>query len=672
MKKVMHPTLCLIVLFLTTSLYGIPDWEFLIEPTPIMETWYDYPPNDLSGTSVIMQNCNYPGNNSSYIMFLAAETATEPVRQRYAYFSPEGTLNTQAPLSTDSIADGPGSMAMDFDTQDPFFAWSSDANQDGIDEVLLCYDMWHVLQGPGLITTPAVLAPNGCWPAGGFTPPNADDEFVGPRIFVVNSPTYDTDGTRRLYVFCSNRTLEQGYPRNNVLFGWTDFDTSDIDNGCVGDSWNFSTFPQLDAWAEYPAQNRLHYSATVSQDGKLAIMGYIEPGPAGLNLEDPDVFVLYNDNFGEGDWELHIANSELYPPIPTGGPRGFIDALQDAWFSFRYSANVNISFDAEGRISMPVIYGLHASGTYQQSQWNQWNQLRNIVFDPDDDIWTNQLAYPGQSDDLYALHLPWDTDGDGEVDITPDGQLDTEPLWPYGWYGGPGDITSACSSMNILSNQCYTQALIWTDATNAHRFWALGESGLSLWAQVPELCISVRISDYWEWENPIRLNAIDIPEMTGLVPMYVFPRKEFIYLGDNQFRLDFLFYDDYWWGIGSAPTQNPTGQLYFCSLMIENWVWCELGDSSSLPQLLGAFPNPFNPETTIGFSLPVSGQVELTVYNVRGERVKTLVNGDMKPGDHTVTWQGSDDNGSPVASGVYFYRLQAGGNTETRKMLLLK
>ncbi len=84
------------------------------------------------------------------------------------------------------------------------------------------------------------------------------------------------------------------------------------------------------------------------------------------------------------------------------------------------------------------------------------------------------------------------------------------------------------------------------------------------------------------------------------------------------------------------------------------------------------YPNPFNPETRIDFELPQGCRVELSVYNLLGRRVKILADGGYSAGSHTVTWDGRDDNGSMVSSGVYFYRLTASGVSETRKMLLMK
>ncbi len=97
----------------------------------------------------------------------------------------------------------------------------------------------------------------------------------------------------------------------------------------------------------------------------------------------------------------------------------------------------------------------------------------------------------------------------------------------------------------------------------------------------------------------------------------------------------------------------------------------------SLPRslsLLQNYPNPFNPHTTIEFTLPglESGDVELAVFDSRGRRVRTLLDGKLEPGKHCVAWDGRGDGGGDNASGVYFYRLKADGRTLVRKMLLLQ
>ena len=89
-------------------------------------------------------------------------------------------------------------------------------------------------------------------------------------------------------------------------------------------------------------------------------------------------------------------------------------------------------------------------------------------------------------------------------------------------------------------------------------------------------------------------------------------------------------------------------------------------------QLIGNYPNPFNPETTILFSLENEGHVSIDIYNIRGQKVKGLVNENLKSGNHQVIWNGVDDNGRPVSSGVYFYRMNTDAQTSTKRMVLMK
>jgi len=87
---------------------------------------------------------------------------------------------------------------------------------------------------------------------------------------------------------------------------------------------------------------------------------------------------------------------------------------------------------------------------------------------------------------------------------------------------------------------------------------------------------------------------------------------------------------------------------------------------------LSNYPNPFNPSTVIAFSLSCAGAVNIDVYNVRGQRVRSLVSDVYGAGVHSVVWNGCGDDGRAVGSGVYFYRMVSGGVTGVKKMLLLK
>jgi hypothetical protein len=88
--------------------------------------------------------------------------------------------------------------------------------------------------------------------------------------------------------------------------------------------------------------------------------------------------------------------------------------------------------------------------------------------------------------------------------------------------------------------------------------------------------------------------------------------------------------------------------------------------------LVQNYPNPFNPSTTINYQIPRAGHVDLSIYDVSGRLIKTLVNGDRSEGLHTVTWDGKDNMGVSVASGIYFYKMKSGQFVETKRMVLLR
>ena len=88
--------------------------------------------------------------------------------------------------------------------------------------------------------------------------------------------------------------------------------------------------------------------------------------------------------------------------------------------------------------------------------------------------------------------------------------------------------------------------------------------------------------------------------------------------------------------------------------------------------LLQNYPNPFNPSTTIRFTLQQTQKVQLNIYNSAGQRIRTLISGQQSAGEHSIVWNGADDSGTHVASGVYFYELRAGSLRLRKKLVLTK
>jgi hypothetical protein len=126
-----------------------------------------------------------------------------------------------------------------------------------------------------------------------------------------------------------------------------------------------------------------------------------------------------------------------------------------------------------------------------------------------------------------------------------------------------------------------------------------------------------------------------------------------------------------------TPVGTATGSGYgLYSGIWKDWAGPATGVEEEVPvladQLYQNYPNPFNPTTTIRYAVASNSSVELTIYNVRGQKVRRLVSETKSPGRYTVNWDGTSDQGTRVASGVYFYRIQIGTYTAVKKMVVLK
>ncbi len=147
-----------------------------------------------------------------------------------------------------------------------------------------------------------------------------------------------------------------------------------------------------------------------------------------------------------------------------------------------------------------------------------------------------------------------------------------------------------------------------------------------------------------------------------------------------------------WWYYWSTPYENTFAPVVSDKLRILNyprdgshtWLYevevyntapAAAQNLTSFPTsfiLQQNYPNPFNPATTIQYVLPRNGFVRLAVYNISGQLVRTLVKGKELTGTHTVSWNGMDEQGMSVSSGIYFYCLEIGNLKSTRRMLLMK
>ncbi len=122
-------------------------------------------------------------------------------------------------------------------------------------------------------------------------------------------------------------------------------------------------------------------------------------------------------------------------------------------------------------------------------------------------------------------------------------------------------------------------------------------------------------------------------------------------------------------------------EVLFIYDMVQNRTSCEFyndvseggsGSAPSVPSIDSIYPNPFNPETNIGFSIPSRGHVRVEVFNIRGQRVKQIADDVFEKGNHRLTWHGDDDNGKTVGTGLYLFKLEANGRKSVKRAMMIK
>ena len=123
--------------------------------------------------------------------------------------------------------------------------------------------------------------------------------------------------------------------------------------------------------------------------------------------------------------------------------------------------------------------------------------------------------------------------------------------------------------------------------------------------------------------------------------------------------------------ISSGTLLEYEGDLSIESTIIAdsygNGVIAELKVIADKYSLLNIYPNPFNPVTSVNFTLPIESEISLEVYNLQGRMVELLASGNMQPGQHSITW-----NADSHSSGVYFVKMVAGDYVSTQKLMLIK
>jgi aminopeptidase N len=239
-----------------------------------------------------------------------------------------------------------------------------------------------------------------------------------------------------------------------------------------------------------------------------------------------------------------------------------------------------------------------------------------------------------------------------------------------------GDDLFFTTLYDYATNPDFAYASIGTD--DLISFWEGYYGGPLDWFFDPWLTRTDRLQYSWEWHR-YTLGSQEV--LTIVVDQvqpdpYVMPVDFFIDLQGSATDLDTVLWVD---------ASHNEFQLYLDKEVVnvemdpDHWILCDkwisttgTGDVPAAAILEQNYPNPFNPGTTISFGIAEEGPVLLQVYDIKGALVKTLEDRIYPAGSYTSSWRGTNEAGRSVASGIYFYRLRAGGREITKKMILLR
>lgn len=653
----------------------VPEWEFVVDPVGVITNYYDYMPGSYNSTPVRVQADDAGGG--VYVVFHARETAASTRRIYYAYIDAAGNVTNTATIGTDDIHEGYPGIDIDPITGDPIVSWHANVDAGTADnECVVTYDMYH-LGSPGLWKTPFVVIDES------YISNDPADEFEWPYIFIGPSPVA---GKRRVHLVANNAYGPTGSASENVLIAHADFDENDFNMQSELD-WTYNTIPLMDEWNQgIPEWIRPFKAAAVSDDGKIALIGFTATDGEVTQIGDKLICFL-NENYGDGDYTYFEADGEWDIPNPQN---------QDGSYRFLDDNNEPHQLYMEPYLCGHQNAIFTEGGTKLKFPGTMNMMLRPASWYPDlpmlypkmysFDLTTEEFSFQ----DMYikgAVYndnnpmLPWDLDEDGLVDTyDPDGYV----TWVEGWpiYHYDNGVAFHENNFKITKNEDNGWlCTIWSEGLKS-RLGNIPEPGYEDWAEYPEIAITISNDNGETWKDAIIMNAKSdddnyVPEFDGMIPCYTYLGDEIEDLGNGYGLVHLFFLDDNSYGSTiQGHGENLGGTMIYTALKIRfnEPIGVENNIITSDISTMGQnYPNPFNPETSIDYNLTQAANISIEVFNVKGQKITTLVNEHKAAGNYTTTWNGTDSNNKHVSSGIYFYKMRTDDRyIDTRKMILLK
>ena len=674
-------------------------------------------------------------NAGIYMTYMGQPTGWQR-RQYWAWANMEGgQFTTELLTHYAQHREGFGTLALDPRTNNPFYAWHNIAyhippqhNDNTPLDTSFLWDVYHEYKSPGLAMTQlATLSANHL--------NHENERFIWPVVYFGPSP-YAGNSRVYVFHSNSGRSkqLQKGstsdyIPASNVLITYADVNLDTYGGQADELVWVERKAEYLEQMFNWVPENngedvaRALFSYAVSPHSGHVVLGgevYTNNTEEWSGLPLHDHAVLVHSNYLEGNdlvipFEVYhriLENVHTDPPNLLFNPDDRATASGDVleWVEMWEGEDIfletppvkitqlgmvtaglskrNLAIDRWGRVHVPIMFNMMWTDESTEVGYYSWYRygfsvhvLRvDLVENPD----TWHISHIDPHHTFSNDHIPhiWDLDSDGYVDFVDDvdtlrnrGWLFYKPVLPM--FHPETDEMFHTMHLRLTQDNDGLMAMMWMDC----KFAGMHDQNDTVfpeYKEVPEIMIAVSNDSGSTWSKPSSISTLT--HNLGTIPAYVFPADKMFYpdpMNNNVGRLFFMYTDDLSWGTfsgGETPIGVEGALVKFAAVDIQFTRNNEVDDPKLKPvsHLSQNYPNPFNPTTSIRFNVPVAGNAKIDIYNVKGQHIKTLVDDNFTAGSHTTVWNGEDSNNRATASGVYFYRLQTNGLTETKRMVLMK
>ncbi len=672
MKRSLFIVVLIFVFFSLNALYRdldlppAPSYEFSIAPVLIAEDQSEtYMFGDYRGTCMTLQpDIVLPGVETGGVYMVYHSKDSNDVNRcvYYAYYPNNGDLQGSNIFDNDQWS-GFASISIDEETGIPLVAYHGTDNISM--GVFITIDNFYAEGIGNWLTEPFEVINNSELQENGII--NFDDTFVFPIVKIGASPI---SNKRRLYISAENYNELSS---NRFLLAYADFDEEDLQNSDF-ENWdwhyNFINIENIQQ-GDY---NRVNATFSV-KDNKVVYFGNFICSTN--SVTNSGLFALTNENYGEGgfqdyifdyhtEWEINDAQnldgSWLYGGSSPANLR---------WTSFA-TFKMNSIFVDENTVSFPgalaVEYLNNENSWYYKPEWGHIPVVQ-FFFDVQNHTFSAKNIYPAATlSNANVPNLPWDLDMDGEADsYDENGNVQWVKSLPLFYTDLDESFHTGLFRITKSDNSDFS-AVVWADCYEAYMNY-IGEDGYASWNETDKIMIATKNADIWNTPIKITANEEDVnynSNIQGMKPAYIYTADKIKLINGTNHRIYLFFLDE------DEYSMDSSGDLYFAAIDIGSLS----NEQNQIPNVnpleVSNYPNPFNPQTTIKYNLPENGNVTLEVFNLKGQKVKTLVNQTQKSGEHSIIWDGKDDNARNLTSGIYFYKIKQGKFTSTKKMILMK